>query len=150
MAEIKKVGILGGGMMGSDIALSCALAGYPVLVKELNKESAQAAFKRITSNLDKWISKGKLNIDNEAKKTVDERITTTDSFDGFEDVDLVIEAVFEDLQIKIDNYQMLEKICKPHCIMASNTSSISITKLGACFEDPSRKAQFAGMAAKHA
>jgi 3-hydroxybutyryl-CoA dehydrogenase len=139
------VGVLGGGMMGSDIALSCALAGYPVLVKELNKESAQAAYKRMISNLDKWTSKGKIDIENEAGKKVAERIITTDSFDGFEDVDLVIEAIFEDAKLKMDNYLMLEKICKPRCIIASNTSSISITKLGACFEEHSRRTQFVGM-----
>jgi 3-hydroxybutyryl-CoA dehydrogenase len=145
VAEIKKVGILGAGMMGSDIALSCALAGYTVLVKELNKELAQAGYKRIVFNLEKWVSKGKINIDDEAAKSATKRITTTDSFDGFEDVDLVIEAIFEDPQIKIDNYLMLADKCKSHCIIASNTSSISITKLGACFEKPSRKAQFVGM-----
>ncbi|SPD71928.1 3-hydroxyacyl-CoA dehydrogenase [uncultured Desulfobacterium sp.] len=145
MAEIKKIGILGGGMMGSDIALSCALAGYKVLVKELNKESAQSAYTRMVSNLKKWVSKGKLDIDDEAAKGAVRHITTTDSFDEFKDVDLVIEAIFEDPQTKIDNYLMLEKICPPHCIIASNTSSISITKLGACFEDSSRKEQFVGM-----
>jgi 3-hydroxybutyryl-CoA dehydrogenase len=143
MAEIKNVGILGGGMMGSDIALSCALSEYTVLLKEQNRELAQAGFKKIASNLEKWVSKGKIS--DEAAKDAVKRITTTDSFDGFNNVDLVIEAIFEDPQIKIDNYLMLEKICTPHCIIASNTSSISITKLGACFEEPSRKAQFVGM-----
>jgi len=145
MEKIVKVGILGGGMMGSDIALSCALAGYSVLVKELNKDLAQEGFNRIVSNLEKWVSKGKIDIDDEMIKAVEERITTTVSFDGFKDVDLVIEAIFEDSKLKMENYLELEKICKPHCIIASNTSSISITKLGACFKDSSRKAQFLGM-----
>ncbi len=74
-----------------------------------------------------------------------EAITPTDTFDGFEDVDLVIEAVFESVEVKAENFSALEKICKPSCIIASNTSSISMTKLGACFSEPSRKAQFIGM-----
>jgi 3-hydroxybutyryl-CoA dehydrogenase len=145
MADIKKVGILGAGMMGSDIALSCAMAGYQVLMKEINMELAQAGHKRIESSLGKWAEKGKIKIDDDGKKKAVEAITPTDSFDGFEDVDLVIEAIFEDIKIKADNFQELEKICKPSCIIASNTSSISITKLGACFGSPERKAQFVGM-----
>ncbi|UCF57557.1 MAG: 3-hydroxyacyl-CoA dehydrogenase family protein [Deltaproteobacteria bacterium] len=145
MADIKKVGILGAGMMGSDIALSCAMAGYQVLMKEINMELAQAGYKKIESSLDKWASKGKIEIDDKGKKKALEAIKPTDSFDGFEDVDLVIEAIFEDLKIKTDNFQELEKICKPSCIIGSNTSSISITKLGARFEAQERKAQFLGM-----
>ena len=83
MADIKKVGILGGGMMGSDIALSCALAGYEVLIKELNMDLATAAHRRIVSSLEKWVSKGRLTVDDQGRKKVKEAITPTDSFDGF-------------------------------------------------------------------
>lgn len=145
MADIKKVGILGAGMMGADISLSCAMAGYEVLMKEINMELAEAGYNNIKSNLDKWSSKGKIEIDDEGKKKAIESIKPTDSFDGFEHVDIVIEAIFEDLKVKTDNFQELEKICKPSCIMASNTSSISITRLGACFKAPERKMQFVGM-----
>jgi len=145
MSEIKKIGILGAGMMGADIALSCALGGYEVLIKEINMELAEAGHKRIVSSLEKWVSKGRLTVDDEGMKKVGEAITPTDSFDGFEDVDLVIEAVFESVEVKAENFSALEKICKPSCIIASNTSSISMTKLGACFSEPSRKAQFIGM-----
>lgn len=145
MSEIKKVGILGGGMMGSDIALCAALAGYEVLLKEINMELAQAGHDRIKTSLAKWASKGKLKVDQAGQDKAVAAITPTDSFDGFENVDLVIEAIFEDYDVKVKNFKALEKVCKPSCIIASNTSSISITKLGACFDTPERKAQFVGM-----
>lgn len=145
MTDIKKVGILGAGMMGADIALACAVAGYEVLMKEITMELAQAGYKNIKANLDKWSSKGKIKVDDEGKKKAIDAIKPIDSFDGFEDVDIVIEAIFEDLKVKTDNFQELEKICKPSCIIASNTSSISITKLGACFKEKERTAQFVGM-----
>ena len=145
MTEIKKVGILGAGMMGADIALACAVAGYEVLMKEINMELAQAGYNNIKSNLEKWSSKGKIKIDGAGKKKAIEAIKPTDSFEGFEDVDIVIEAIFEDYKVKTDNFKELVKICKPSCIIASNTSSISITRLGACFEAQERRAQFVGM-----
>lgn len=132
-------------MMGSDIALSCAIAGYEVLMKEINMELAEAGYRKIGSSLDKWAEKGKIQIDSKGKNKALEAIRPTDSFEGFEDVDLVIEAVFEDLKIKTDNFQELGKRCKPSCIIASNTSSIFITKLGACFETQEGRARFVGM-----
>ena len=129
MADIKKVGILGGGMMGSDIALTCAIAGYEVIMKEINMELAEAGYRKIKSSLKKWMEKGRIEISDEQKKKALEAIRPTDSFEGFEDVDLVIEAVFESEEVKNENFKALEKICKPSCIIASNTSSISITKL---------------------
>jgi 3-hydroxybutyryl-CoA dehydrogenase len=145
MGQIKKVGVLGAGMMGADIALCCGKAGYQVLMKEINMELAQKGYESIKSSLDRWTSKGKLQLDEAGKKKTLEAIKPTDKFSGFEDVDFVIEAIFEDLKIKTETLQELEKICKPSCIIASNTSSISITKLGASFKSPARRAQFVGM-----
>jgi len=145
MSEIRKVGILGAGMMGSDIALSCAKAGYKVLMKEVNMELAEAGYKRIEESLEKWTSKGKIQLDDEGRKKTLDAVVPTDSFDGFDDVDIVIEAIFEDLKLKVETFQELEKICKPSCIIASNTSSISITKLGSSFKDKERTAKFLGM-----
>ncbi|MFC1824530.1 3-hydroxyacyl-CoA dehydrogenase family protein [Thermodesulfobacteriota bacterium] len=144
MAEIKKVGVLGAGMMGSDISLVCAMAGYDVLMKEINLELAQAGHDKIAAGLTKWIEKGKIKLDDAGKQKILDSIKPTDSYDGFEDVDLVIEAIIEDIPLKEKTFQELEKICKPTCIIASNTSSISITKLGACFSDAGRAAKFVG------
>lgn len=146
MIDIKKVGVLGAGMMGADIALSCAVAGCDVLMKEVNMELALAGQKRIKSNLDLWRSKGKIKIEDEAANKALNLVKPVDSFSGFENVDIVIEAIFEDIKIKSDSFRELEKICKPSCILASNTSAISITKLAAAsFGTPERKVKFLGL-----
>jgi 3-hydroxybutyryl-CoA dehydrogenase len=145
MAEIKKVGVLGAGMMGAEIALVCALAGYEVLLKEINMDLANAGYERIKGSLEKWTKKGKLKADASEKQKALNAITPTDTYDGFEDVDIVIEAVLEDVAIKTKTFQELAEICNPACIIASNTSSISITKLGASFSDKKRTEQFVGL-----
>ncbi len=143
---MKKVGVLGAGMMGADIALACAVAGYEVLMKEVNMELALAGQKRIKSSLDMWRSKGKIKIDDEGAQKAAASVKAVDSFEGFEDVDIIIEAIFEDINVKADNFKALDKICKPSCIMASNTSAISITKLAAAsFTTSERKANFLGL-----
>jgi 3-hydroxybutyryl-CoA dehydrogenase len=145
MSEIKKVGILGAGMMGSDIALCCALAGYDVLMKEINLDLAKEGVARIGKTLQKWSEKGRIQADAQKQKDAIARITPTDTFAGFEDVDLVIEAIFEDINVKAENYNQLEAVCKESCIIASNTSSIPITKLGATLRNPKRRANFLGL-----
>jgi len=145
MSEIKKVGILGAGMMGSDIAMCCALAGYEVLMKEINLDLAKDGVARIGKSLQKWSEKGRIQADAQKQKDAIARITPTDTFAGFEDVDLVIEAIFEDINIKAENYNKLEEVCKDSCIIASNTSSIPITKLGATLRNPNRKVNFLGL-----
>ncbi len=145
MNQIKAIGVLGAGMMGSDIALSCALAGYDVLVKEINLDLAKAGVERIRANLARWSQKGKLEADAAKQQTTLARITPTDTFDGFGNLDLVIEAIFEDLKVKAESYAQLEQVCKPSCIVASNTSSIPITRLGASWKTADRKARFLGL-----
>ena len=129
MSELKVIGVLGAGMMGAEIALCCAKAGYRVLMKEINQDLAEKGKARLEKLLQKQVSKGALE-DATAKETL-ERIVPTDSFAGFEAADLVIEAILEDIKIKTDTYKELDKVAKPTCIFASNTSSISITKLAA-------------------
>ncbi len=145
MSDINKVGVLGAGMMGSEIALCCALAGYEVLLKEVNLELAKAGVDRIKTSLDKWSAKGRLEADAAKQQETVARIHPTDTFDGFTDVDFVIEAVHEDLKVKADVFHQLAAVCKPSCIVASNTSSIPITKLGASWTSPERKARFLGL-----
>ncbi len=129
MSELKVIGVLGAGMMGAEIALCCAKAGYQVLMKEINQELADKGKARLDKMLQKQVAKGKL--EDTAAKEILERIQPTDSFNGFEQADLVIEAILEDIKIKSDTYKELDQIAKPECIFASNTSSISITKLAA-------------------
>ena len=145
MAEMKKVGVLGGGMMGSDIALSCALAGYDVLLKEIDMDLARAGADRAAKSAAAWAKKGRLKADADTQKAAIARIHPTDTFERFDEVDIVIEAIFEDVKIKGENFNRLEEVCKPDCIIASNTSSIPITKLGATLKNPERKACFLGL-----
>lgn len=127
MAEIKKVGILGAGMMGAEIALCCARVGLPVVMKEINMELAEKGKARIDKILSRQVKKGKLEESDKAK--ILELIAPTDNYGGFEDADIVVEAILEVLDIKHSAYRELDEICKPECILASNTSSISITEL---------------------
>jgi 3-hydroxybutyryl-CoA dehydrogenase len=127
MAEIKKIAVMGAGIMGAEIALCFALKGYPVLMKEANLELAQRGKERQAAVLDKSIAKGKLEASE--KDAVLERITPTGSYDGFGGVDLVVEAVFESMEVKKEVFGALDEVCKPECIFATNTSSLSITLL---------------------
>ncbi len=127
MADIKNIAVVGAGMMGAEIALCFALKGYPVLMKETSLELAQEGKERQTAVLDKSIKKGKL--DAGEKDVILARVTPTDSYGDFSDADLVIEAVFEDKEVKTGVFGQLDKACKPECIFATNTSSLSITLL---------------------
>ncbi len=128
MAEIKKVGILGAGMMGAEISLCCARVGLEVEMKEISLELAEKGKQRIDKILSKQVEKGKLEA---AKKDeILALVHPVDSYDSFSDVDIVVEAILENLDIKHAAYKELDTVCKPECVFASNTSSISITKLG--------------------
>ena len=127
MVAIKKVGVVGAGMMGAEIALCCAKAGMDVLMKEISQELAEKGKKTIDKILSKSVEKGKL--DASEKEAILGRVTPQASNAGFEDVDIVIEAILEVIDIKQNLFKELHAVCKPDCLFASNTSSISITKL---------------------
>ena len=127
MEKISKVGIVGAGMMGAEIALCFAMAGYEVAMKETTLELAQKGKHRLEGVLDKAIRKGKFEA--EDKDSTLTRIIPIDSYEAFKEVDLVIEAVFEDLETKKTVFTQLDSVCKPECVFATNTSSISITLL---------------------
>ncbi len=141
MGELKKVGVVGAGMMGAEIALSFAQAGYDVTLKDATLELAQRGKDRLGGVLDKSIKKGKLEGDK--KEPILSRITPTDQYEPFKDVDLVEEAVFEDFEVKRQVFKELDKVCKPDCIFATNTSSIPITRLATSVEK-GRIGQFIG------
>jgi 3-hydroxybutyryl-CoA dehydrogenase len=125
--EMKKAGIVGAGMMGAEIALCCAMSGLDVVMKDANIELAQKGKDRLGSVLDKAIQKGRFQV-NEKDPTLS-RITPTEHYEALKDVDLVVEAVFEELETKREVFVQLDSICKPDCIFATNTSSIPITLL---------------------
>ena len=141
MAEIKNIAVVGAGMMGAEIALCFALKGYPVLMKETSLELAQKGKERQAKALDKFIKRGKLQ---EADKdSILARVTPTDSYGDFSQADLVIEAVFESMEVKREVFGELDKTCKPGCIFATNTSSLSITLLATTVGE-ARRSRFLG------
>lgn len=124
---VKKVGVVGAGMMGAEIALCFARAGYETVLGDISLEFAQKGKEKQATVLDKSIKKGKLAP--EKKNEILAKVTPTANLQDMADCDLVIEAVLEKLETKSNVYKELDQYCKESTIIASNTSSISITKL---------------------
>jgi len=141
MTKINKAGILGAGMMGAEIALSFAMAGCEVVIKDQTIEFAQRGKERLDGLLEKQIQKGKFPADQKAATL--SRITPTGNYTLFENVDLIVEAVFEDKEIKKAALKEVDQACKPECLIATNTSSIPITLLATALK-PERRGLFAG------
>jgi 3-hydroxybutyryl-CoA dehydrogenase len=141
MEEKHKIGVLGAGMMGAEIALCFAHSGFETIMKEISIEMAEKGKSRVAVSLDKAIQKGRFQAKD--KDSTLARIIPTDNYSLFENVDLVIEAVSEDLEVKRMVFVELDGICKPECVFASNTSSIPITQL-ATFVTRDRIGRFIG------
>ena len=125
--EIRKVGVLGCGLMGSGIAQVAAIAGFETVVKEVSQEFIQKGFSSIEKSLGKFAEKGTITSE-QAKQTRD-RLAGTTEVQDLADCDIVIEAIIENLEEKRKTFSALDQICKPETIFASNTSSISITEM---------------------
>lgn len=125
--EIRKVGVLGCGLMGSGIAQVAATAGFETVVKEVSNEFIDKGFMGIEKSLAKFTEKGTITSDQQ--KSIRGRLSGATSFPELADCDIVIEAIIENLEEKRRTYAELDKICKPETIFASNTSSISITEM---------------------
>ncbi|KAI5071432.1 hypothetical protein GOP47_0013683 [Adiantum capillus-veneris] len=121
---LKKVAVIGGGLMGSGIATAFILSNIPVLLKELNESFLQQGLDRIKANLDSRAKKGSLS--KEKYNKAFSLVKGTLDYKDFKDVDLVIEAVIENIQLKQQIFQDLEKYCPSHCILATNTSTIDL------------------------
>src|SRR5678815_2823912 len=140
--EIKKVGVLGCGLMGSGIAQTAATAGFETVVREVSDELLQRGFVGIERSLEKFAEKG--TITTEQQKATRDRLSGTTSFADLADCDIVIEAIIENIQEKRNTYKQLDQICKPETIFASNTSSISITEMMTA-TSAERQRRFIGM-----
>ena len=137
---MKKIVVIGGGTMGLDIAQVFARNGYDVVVRDIKDEIIQASEARLNKGLDKLVSKGKLD---EAKKAeILSHMSFTTELAAAADADLVVEAAIENLDIKKSIFAELDSLCKPETILASNTSSISITAIAAATKRPDK---FIGM-----
>ncbi len=140
--DIKKVGVLGCGLMGSGIAQVAASAGCDVVVKEVSQELLDKGFKGIDRSLAKFVEKGKLTADE--KDATMSRLKGTIVNEDLADCDIIIEVIIENLDIKRETYAALDRICKPETIFASNTSSLSITEM-LTSTSPERQRRFIGM-----
>jgi len=138
--EIKKVGVIGAGQMGHGIALVSAKAGFNVILRDVKEEFVKKGISKIERFLDKSIEKGKMAA--EEKKKILSRIKGTTKLEDFEDVDLVIEAIFENVKVKKELFKDLDSICKKETIFSSNTSTIPITDIASATKRPE---QFIGM-----
>ncbi len=134
--EVRKVGVVGCGLMGSGIAQVAAQSGYPTTVVEVSPQALEAGLKRIEQFLAVGVSRGKVTA--EEKQAILGRIAGSADVDALKDCDLVIEAVVEDIRLKRETYARLERAVKPEAIFASNTSSLSITEMATATSRPRR------------
>lgn len=140
MAAIQKIGVIGAGQMGNGIAHVCAAAGFDVVLLDVSEDALKKGIGTIDKNLTRQVSKGKISEADKAGTLG--RIKPTTQYADFGDSDLVIEAATEDEAIKRKIFALLCPVLKPDAYIASNTSSISITRLGASTDRP---AKFMGM-----
>ncbi|KAL3829350.1 hypothetical protein ACJIZ3_018152 [Penstemon smallii] len=126
--QVKKVAILGGGLMGSGIATALILSNYSVILKEVNDKFLQSGIARVKANLQSRVKKGQMSQE-KFEKTLSLLKGALD-YESFRDVDMVIEAVIENVSLKQQIFSDLEKYCPPHCILASNTSTIDLNLIG--------------------
>ena len=138
--EIKKIGVLGCGLMGAGIVETAARAGFEVVVREINDELLSGGIGRIRSNLGRAVKKGKMA--QYAMDAILERIQGTTALEPLAETDLVIEAVVENLALKQGLWTELDRLCPAHTIFASNTSSL---KIGIQAEVTERRERFVGL-----
>jgi 3-hydroxybutyryl-CoA dehydrogenase len=134
--QIRTVGVLGCGLMGSGIAQVCAGSGYNTIVREVDEALLQKGLGRIRRFLEDGIARGKVSPD--ARDAMLARLSGTTSIDAMNECDLVIEAIVENLQEKRATYAALESVVARHTIVVSNTSSLCITELAAAATRPDR------------
>jgi len=134
LRTIAKVGVIGAGTMGGGITMNFLNAGIPVVLLEMKQEALDKGLATIRRNYENSMKKGKLK-----PEQVEQRmalVTGTLSYDGFKDVDLVIEAVFENMDVKQTVFETLDKVCKPGAILASNTSYLNLDRIAGFTQRP--------------
>ncbi len=134
--QIRKIGVIGAGQMGNGIAHVCALAGMEVGLNDLSRDRIEAALATINGNLARQVKSGRIT--EEDRKAALERISIVESLEGFDDYDLVIESATEDENVKRQIFKELCPVLPPTTLLATNTSSISITRLAAATDRPER------------
>jgi 3-hydroxybutyryl-CoA dehydrogenase len=130
----KQLAVIGAGLMGSGIAQVSAVAGYDVVLRDVTPEATARGLGAIKTSLDKFVAKGKIAAD-DAEAALG-RITTTTDLGAAGEADIVIEAVFEDLDVKHAVFRELDKICKDGAVLGTNTSALPITQIAAVTQRP--------------
>ncbi|UOA33029.1 Fatty acid oxidation complex subunit alpha [Sulfitobacter sp. DSM 110093] len=133
--DLKAIGVIGGGTMGAGIATAALLSGFNVVLIEMKDEAAKAAHDRISGNLQGALKRGKID---QAKfdTLTGEALTVSTEYDSLSDVDLVVEAVFENMDVKKQVFGKLDAVCKPGCVLASNTSYLDVDEIAASTSRP--------------
>lgn len=134
--EIKKIGVIGAGTMGNGIAQLAAQIGCDVVMRDIEMRFVESGLKKIDSFLSKSVEKGKL--EQKEKDDILGRIKGTTDMADLKDADFVVEAVIEDLDLKKSVFKDLDELCKPEVILATNTSSMSITEIAAGTQRPEK------------
>src|SRR5260370_4900790 len=133
---LRKVGVVGCGLMGSGIGQVCGAAGFPTVVREVSTELVDKGLKGIEKNLNRLVEKG--TITEAAKGEIRGRLKGTTSLDDLRNCDLIIEAIIEQLPAKRELFASLDALCPPSTIFASNTSSLTITEIATATKRPQR------------
>jgi len=135
--EIKKVAVIGAGAMGTGIAYVCATKGYEVSIRDINEDLVKRGIGKIRTLIATGVDRGKMT-PKQAEGAMKRIKGTTDIAEAVKDADLVIEAVFEDMDLKKKVFKELDETSSPHTILASNTSTLSITEMGAATKRPDK------------
>lgn len=134
---MKNIAVIGAGTMGNGIAHTFAQKGFKVCLIDISDKAIERGMNTIVSNLDRMIAKGSIT-EADKKSTIENIITYTDVKDGVVNVDLVVEAATENINLKLNIFKELSEVCREDVILASNTSSISITQIAAVVKNPER------------
>ncbi|MGE7778874.1 3-hydroxyacyl-CoA dehydrogenase NAD-binding domain-containing protein [Peribacillus sp. NPDC097264] len=126
---MKKITVIGAGVMGRGIAYTLAISDFDVVIQDISEQALQNAKKQIEKDLEKSISRGYAKV--EDREAIAKIVYLEDLEEAGRDADIVIEAVLEDISLKIDVFKKLDAICQPHVIFATNTSTMSPTEIGA-------------------
>ena len=129
-----KVAVIGSGLMGAGIAQVAATAGHQVVLRDVTDQALERGVSGIRTSLDRFVAKGKVSAEDAAGAL--ERITTTPDLDAAADADIVVEAVFERIEIKHEVFRELDRICRDGAVLATNTSAIPVTQIAAVTERP--------------